>query len=52
MPNRSVSALPQYSLLTYLTLTADSDFEFWNLTFVMPANSSEVPSIQFNFSLE
>ncbi|KUL82213.1 hypothetical protein ZTR_10161 [Talaromyces verruculosus] len=28
------------------------DFEFWNITFVMPANSSEIPSIHFDFSLE
>ncbi|PYH97067.1 hypothetical protein BO71DRAFT_481522 [Aspergillus ellipticus CBS 707.79] len=27
------------------------DFEFWNLTFTMPANSSDIPSIQFKFAL-
>ncbi|PWY90974.1 hypothetical protein BO70DRAFT_307404 [Aspergillus heteromorphus CBS 117.55] len=27
------------------------DFEFWNVTFTMPANSSDVPSVQFKFAL-
>ncbi|PYI01565.1 hypothetical protein BO78DRAFT_327281 [Aspergillus sclerotiicarbonarius CBS 121057] len=27
------------------------DFEFWNVTFSMPVNSSAVPSIQFKFAL-
>ncbi|KAL2801771.1 hypothetical protein BJX63DRAFT_426536 [Aspergillus granulosus] len=27
-------------------------FEFWNVTFLMPANSTETPHIQFKFGLE
>ncbi|PWY81638.1 hypothetical protein BO94DRAFT_469951 [Aspergillus sclerotioniger CBS 115572] len=27
------------------------DFEFWNVTFSMPVNSSDVPSVQFKFAL-
>ncbi|KAJ0415159.1 hypothetical protein BJY00DRAFT_327255 [Aspergillus carlsbadensis] len=27
-------------------------FEFWNVTFSMPANSSEIPRVQFKFSVE
>ncbi len=32
-------------------LTIGSGFEFWNLTFTMPANSNKVPNIHFKVEL-
>lgn len=48
LSSKSVLFISKVPLLTRL----NSEFEFWNLTFSMPANSSDVPSIQFKFTLE
>ncbi|RAK99909.1 uncharacterized protein BO80DRAFT_110575 [Aspergillus ibericus CBS 121593] len=49
----SVDPLPEISFCGLVGGSCDiiHDFEFWNLTFSMPANSSDVPSIQFKFAL-
>ncbi|PCH00294.1 Hypothetical protein PENO1_048620 [Penicillium occitanis (nom. inval.)] len=50
----TVDPVPAISFCGLVGGTCDiiHDFEFWNLTFSMPANSSDVPSIQFKFTLE
>lgn len=32
--------------------TPVNDFEFWNVTYVMPVNSTEVPRVRLEFDLE
>ncbi|KKK12044.1 hypothetical protein ARAM_000982 [Aspergillus rambellii] len=50
----TVNPVPEISFcgLTGGSCSIIHNFEFWNLTFSMPANSSHIPSIQFEFQLE
>ncbi|EED21461.1 conserved hypothetical protein [Talaromyces stipitatus ATCC 10500] len=50
----SVNPVPEVSFCGLVGGTCNiiHEFEHWNLTFTMPANSSDVPSIHFKFALE
>ncbi|RHZ53578.1 uncharacterized protein CDV56_105837 [Aspergillus thermomutatus] len=50
----TANPVPEISFCGLVGGTCDiiHNFEFWNVTFSMPANSSDVPSIQFKFKLE